>query len=101
MTYERIMGLHVTDDKLYSKYRNAMSPILEQFGGSFGYDFKISAVLKSKTEDPINRVFSIEFTDKETMDSFFRHAPYQEVRKRYLTRSVSGITTISLHTKDG
>ena len=58
MTYERIMGIYVSDDDEYQKYRNGMMPILKSFGGSFGFDFKVSEVLRSKTDDDINRVFT-------------------------------------------
>ena len=71
MTFERVMGLHVIDDGEYQKYREGMQPILKSFGGSFGYDFKIAEVLLSKTEDEINRVFTIEFPSKQVMEEFF------------------------------
>ncbi len=37
--YEKIMGIQVSDDGEYQKYREGMTPILHSFGGSFGYDF--------------------------------------------------------------
>ena len=61
MSYERVMGIHVTNDVEYDKYRAGMMPILKSYGGSFGFDFKIAETLLSKTDDPINRVFTIEF----------------------------------------
>jgi uncharacterized protein (DUF1330 family) len=48
MSFERIMGLEVINDEEYQKYRENMIPIFHSFGGSFGFDFKISEVLKSK-----------------------------------------------------
>ena len=39
MSYERVMGIHVIDDDEYQKYREGMRPILESFGGFFGFDF--------------------------------------------------------------
>ena len=59
--FERIMGLNVIDDIEYQKYRVAMLPILKSFGGAFGYDFRVSEVLLSKTEDKINRVLPLSF----------------------------------------
>ena len=47
MAFERVMGLHVIDDDEYQRYRDAMEPILNAIGGSFGYDFKIAEVLRS------------------------------------------------------
>ena len=45
MSYELIVGLNIISDELYSKYREAMTPILKSFGGGFRYDFKVSEVL--------------------------------------------------------
>jgi uncharacterized protein (DUF1330 family) len=78
------MGLHVTNDEEYQKYREGMIPILNSFGGSFGFDFKIAEVLKSKTEDSINRVFTIDFPSKEVMEQFFSDPSYLEVKKNTL-----------------
>jgi len=38
-------------------------------------------VLISKTDEGINRVFTIEFPSKEVMDSFFLEAEYLAVQK--------------------
>lgn len=97
--YERIMGIQVNDDGEYQKYREGMTPILHSFGGSFGYDFKIQEVLISKTDEEINRVFTIEFPNKEVMDSFFSDAEYLAVQKKHLINSVSSKTIISMHEK--
>jgi uncharacterized protein (DUF1330 family) len=94
------VGLDVTDDEEYQKYRDAMVPILESFGGSFGFDFKIAEVLKSKTEDSINRVFTIDFPSKEVMDDFFSEPSYLEVKNKYFKNSVNSATTISMHEKN-
>ena len=59
MAYERVMGLDVIDDQVYQQYRDAMAPILKSFGGSFGFDFRVSEVLLSKTEAHINRLFTL------------------------------------------
>jgi len=99
MTYERVMGIKVSDDEEYQRYREGMTPILSSFGGSFGYDFKISEVLLSKTDDEINRVFTIEFPSKEVMDSFFSDPEYLVVQKRHFNNSVSSKTIISMHEK--
>jgi len=45
---EYLIGLYVTDDEMYKKYRTAMYPLLQKYGGDFGYDFKIAEVLKSE-----------------------------------------------------
>ena len=100
MSFERVMGINVTDDAEYQKYREGMLPILASFGGAFGFDFKVSEVLLSKTKDDINRVFTIEFPSKNRMEEFFSNPEYIEVQKKYFNSSVSSKTVISLHEKN-
>jgi len=99
MTCERIMGLNVNNEAEYQRYREAMMPILKSYGGSFGYDFKISEVLISKTDEEINRVFTIEFPNKDIMVDFFSNAEYLAVKKQHFDNSVTSKTVISLHEK--
>ena len=47
MSYEILVGLNVLDDIKYDAYRAAMSPILSDYEGHSGYDFKVSDVLIS------------------------------------------------------
>lgn len=95
MAIERLVGLFVTDDDLYQKYREEMHPILQTYGGAFGYDFKVSEVLKSKVEAPINRVFTIFFENEASMNAFFADKKYLAVRNRYYEPSVSATTVIA------
>lgn len=99
MAFERIMGIEVSDDEEYQRYREGMMPILHSFGGAFGYDFKVSEVLKSKTDEAINRVFTIDFPSKQVMDEFFSSPEYLVVQQRHFTRSVKSKTVISMHEK--
>jgi uncharacterized protein (DUF1330 family) len=100
MSFERIMGLEVTDDEVYQQYRDNIIPILETFGGSFGFDFKVSDVLKSKTDEHINRVFTIDFPSREIMENFFSDPTYLEVKSKYFQHSVKSVNTISMHEKN-
>ena len=100
MTFERVMGLHVVDDAEYKKYREKMEPILKSIGGSFGYDFKIAETLRSKTNDTINRVFTIEFPSEKEMSDFFSRSDYAEIRDEHLNNAVKSKTIISMHEKD-
>ena len=100
MAFERIMGIYVIDDIEYQNYREGMLPILKSFGGSFGFDFKVSKVLLSKTEDDINRVFTIDFPSKKLMDDFFSDSDYLNVKERYFDNSVKSKTVISMHEKN-
>jgi len=100
MSYERVIGLNVIDDQEYQRYREAMLPILKTYGGSFGYDFRVSEVLLSKTKDDINRVFTIEFPSKQKMEDFFTNPDYVAVQNRHLKKSINSKTVISMHEKN-
>ncbi len=100
MSFERIMGLNVIDDEEYQRYREAMLPILGAYGGRFGYDFRVSEVLLSETDNDINRVFTIEFPDREAMDNFFADADYLVVKSRHFNSSVKSKTIISMYEKN-
>lgn len=95
MPYETLVGLDVRDDVMYDAYRAAMKPILDRFGGGFRYDFRVGEVLRSETENPINRVFAIYFPDKVSKAAFFADPEYQQVRATYFAPSVAAVTTIA------
>ncbi len=97
MAFERLVGLNVLDDEAYELYREGMKPILHRFGGGFGYDFKIAEVLKSPTDAPINRVFTIFFPDEDSMNSFFSNDEYLEVKRRHFERSVADTTVMATY----
>lgn len=99
MSFERIMGIEVVDDEMYQKYRENMTPILHSFGGSFGFDFKVSDVLQSKTDAVINRVFTLDFPTQMIMEQFFSDPVYLAIKKQYFQPSVKSVTTISMHEK--
>ena len=95
MTYEMMVGLSVSDDAVYQHYREAMTPLLQQHGGGFRYDFVVSKVLKAETDAEINRVFAIYFRDRESRDAFFSHPEYRAVRDRYFSTSVKHTTLLA------
>jgi len=99
MAYERLMGMQILDDEKYTQYREAMYPLLKQHGGDFGYDFKISEVLKAETSEPINRVFTIHFPNKKKMESFFSNETYLQIKEKYFSPSVGAVTPIALYEK--
>ena len=92
---EYLIGLNVTDDEMYKKYRTAMFPILQKYGGGFGYDFKIAEVLKSEVDKPINRVFTIFFKDEKAKEDFFSNEEYLNIKKEFFEESVSAVTEIA------
>jgi uncharacterized protein (DUF1330 family) len=83
-----LMGLEVTDDASYARYRAGMTPILEAYGGSFGCDFVVAKVLKGPSER-LNRVFTIAFPDRATKARFFADARYHEVRAQHFEPAVA------------
>ncbi|MEE8289274.1 MAG: DUF1330 domain-containing protein [Nitrosomonadaceae bacterium] len=97
MALEMLVGLNVVDDEAYQSYRDEMTPILKSYGGGFGYDFKVSEVLKSKTETPINRVFTIYFSSEDSMNSFFSNDDYLKIKKRHFEKSVADTTIIATY----
>lgn len=95
MSYEMMVGLQIKDDNEYSRYREAMSPILKQYGGGFRYDFKVSQTLRNEEGRPINRVFAIYFVDKKGMDEFFSNSDYLDAKAKFFDASVEATTIIS------
>ncbi|TQV84913.1 DUF1330 domain-containing protein [Aliikangiella coralliicola] len=95
MSYEMLVGLNVVDDNMYTQYRESMMPILKEHGGHFGYDFKIGEVLKSETDNPINRVFTLCFPSKEKQQAFFSNANYLVVKEKFFVNSVAHRTLIA------
>ncbi len=98
MAYEMLVGLEVTDETRYHEYRRAMGPILERHGGSFGYDFRVSEVLISRTKEEINRVFTLQFPDREGQERFFSDARYLDVKKRLFEGAVRSTTILAAYT---
>ncbi len=92
-----LVGLNVIDDEAYQLYRDEMTPILLSYGGGFGYDFKISEILKSKTEAPINRLFTIYFSDEDSMKLFFSNDEYLKIKERLFEKSVTDTTIIATY----
>ena len=90
-----VVGLEVVDDEGYARYRAAMMPILERFGGRFGYDFEIAKVLRSEVDVPINRVFTLVFPDRASKQAFFADAEYLRVRAHHFEPAVGHRTAIA------
>ena len=90
-----LLGLEVSDEPLYQRYREKMTPILQRYGGSFGYDFVVSRVLKSEAETPMNRVFTIAFPDRKSADRFFEDPEYRSVRATFFEPAVRSLTKIA------
>ena len=90
MPFRNLVGLNVTNDALYEQYRAGMKPILHKMGGRFVCDFRIGEVLLC-VDDSINRLFVIEFPDRESHGAFFSDPEYLSVRERYFGPSVETV----------
>ncbi|MFW7378695.1 MAG: DUF1330 domain-containing protein [Oligoflexus sp.] len=100
MAYEMMVGLQVKNSQIYQEYRDAMAPLLAQYGGGFRYDFMVSKTLKSITPEPINRVFAIYFKDEASMTAFFSHPDYVKIKQTYFENSVEATTIISSYERN-
>jgi uncharacterized protein (DUF1330 family) len=97
MAVEMLVALNVVVEEEYQAYRDEMTPILHQYGGAFGYDFRIAEVLMSETEAAINRVFTIRFPDETSKESFFSNDEYLLIKQRHFEASVADTTIISTY----
>lgn len=86
--YEILVGLHVSDQDTYDRYRAGMTPILKDHSGFFRYDYTIDSMLQGTAEDPHNRVFVLSFPDQSVMESFFNHPEYKAVRAQHFDPAV-------------
>ncbi len=86
---EILVGVQVDDEAGYTRYRTAMLPLLIRHGGSFGFDARVSQVLKPTSAAGINRVFTIRFPDAEALEMFFADPAYLAVRRDSFDSSVS------------
>ena len=94
MTFEMVVGLEVSDDQAYDRYREKMGPLLAAHGGEFGYDFRIAEVLKSPADHPINRLFTIRFPDRAARDRFFADEQYLAVKRAHFDGAVRARTLL-------
>lgn len=92
---EDLVGIHVTDETLYARYREGMLPILKRMGGYFRYDAQIQSELKSPVKHSINRLFIIGFPDQATRDEFFSDTEYLAVRKEFFESSVDSVCRLA------
>lgn len=95
MAHEILVGVQVADDAGYQRYRERMTPILERYGGSFGYDFRVSEVLRSRTPEPINRVFILSFPDVARRHAFFADESYAAIKEDHFESSVQAATILA------
>ena len=93
--FERLVGLQVTDEEGYARYRAGMRPILAGYGGSFRWDIRGGEVLEGETDDAINRVFVLSFPSRDASDRFFIDPDYLAVRAAHFDGSVGAAAIIA------
>lgn len=90
-----LVGLNISDEETYKKYRLEMIPLLHNIGGKFKYDFSIKETLINHSENEINRVFIISFPNLKSKEEFFSNPDYVLIKEKYFNSSVLS-TTIML-----
>lgn len=98
MAIELLVGLELSDTALYAEYRRAMTPLLNQHQGDFGYDFVVQQTLKPEGS-LINRVFTIHFASQQLMESFFSHPEYLQIKKTFFEKSVTNTHILASYEK--
>lgn len=93
--FASLVGLHVTDDHGYRRYRQGMIPILEGFGGRFLHDFVVAETLRTEADHPVNRVFVLAFPDRAAKEAFFADPAYLAVRAEHFDASVGAATIMA------
>ena len=93
-TNEVLMGVQVTDETGYARYRAEMTPLLNAHGGRFVLDVRVAEVLRAPSPLAFNRLFTIRFPSARQRDAFFAHPDYLAVRARWFEPSVSGVVRL-------
>jgi uncharacterized protein (DUF1330 family) len=99
--FERMIGLEVTDDALYTQYRAAMTPLLKAHGGSFVVDVRVAEVLCAPGGGSFNRLFLLRFPSRDAFDAFFADPEYKAVRERLFVPSVGAVSALGEYSSAG
>ena len=95
MPYEMTVGLYVDDNGKYAQYRAGIAPLLQAAGGKFRYDFDIARTLKGEAGHDINRLFVLQFPDRDAKERFFSDPAYLEIRGRLFDKAVRDAAIIA------
>ncbi len=93
--FQMLVGIEVTDEAAYLAYRDGIAPLLEEYGGSFHVDVRVSEVLRAPKPASFNRMFTLEFPDRDTRDRFFSDERYAAVRAQFFEGSVGTVLRLS------
>lgn len=95
MPHTIVVAMNVIDADRYAAYRAAMLPILARYGGQFGYDLVVAAVLRSPASHPITRVFTIVFPSRAVREAVFADPEYLAARERHFVPAVNGYSVMA------
>jgi uncharacterized protein (DUF1330 family) len=79
--------LEITDRESYAKYRAAIQPILQRFGGGFIADIEGEARV-NPTSFEFTRMFLLGFPDAATAADFFSDGEYKAARATWFEPAV-------------
>lgn len=94
MSFENVVAMHVTDHAEYERYRAAMRPLLETYGGGFRFDFEVTETFLGP-DHPVTRLFGIYIRDRAAREAFFADPAYLEIRRRHFDGAVDGFTVLA------
>ena len=95
MAWELTAGLLVNDREQYARYRHEIAPLLAAAGSRFRYDFEVARTLTGEAGHEINRLFVLQFSDRDSRDRFFADPRYIEIRARLFETAVEGWVTVA------
>ena len=95
MAFERLAALSVVDQDVYTEYRAAIRPLLDELGADFRFDFVVSQVLRGEGAERTNRVFVLRFPDRAAKVRFFGDPRYAVIKQRLFDPSVGSIVVIA------
>jgi uncharacterized protein (DUF1330 family) len=101
MPHTIVIAMNVVDADGYAAYRAAMLPILTRYGGQFGYDLTVAAVLRSPASHPITRVFTIRFPSRAVREAFFADPEYLAAKETHFVSAVSGFSIMAEDDRTG
>ena len=95
MAYELTVALDVADEEMYARYRTEIAPLLQAAGGTFRYDFVVARTLRGELTTEVNRLFMLQFPDREARQRFFSDPRYLEIRARLFNNAVKSSAVIA------
>ena len=82
------LAMDIADADEYSKYRRAIAPVLDRYGGRVMHEFRVSEVVQSDSDVPVNRVATIRFPNRRAREAFFADPQYLAARQLHFEAAV-------------